>query len=91
MPGSKLHQRHVWFKEPYASVTFLSVSARSLKVKPSLVQNFLVRIGVIDTHAQHHDTFLNVLGLVALKVVRLNGAAPSEILRIKYRTTHLPR
>src|SRR5882757_1787081 len=42
-----------------------------------------MRIRVVNAHTQDYDALLNVLRLVALKVMRLDGAAAREVFRIK--------
>ncbi|HYW40733.1 MAG TPA: hypothetical protein VE957_21710 [Terriglobales bacterium] len=49
--------------------------SQQLKVQPFLGAEPLVRVGAVHADPKHHGILLLVLGLIALEVVRLYGAA----------------
>lgn len=61
--------------EPYVSVTFLSVSESSLNVSPCFSAETLMALLRIENQAQNHGIQMFILRQIALKIMRLKGAA----------------
>ncbi len=66
-------------------MTLWSVSASSLKFRPSLVQNFFMGVDVVDADPQNDRFPLGILRLIHLEIVRLARAARRLVFRIEVK------